>query len=113
MVVIEFKQSLSNSDLYEHRCLKNIKNLYKTAGKFQYQQQYKEMIEVEFVSTSEVFTNKSTTKPNPSVSTKNPSSRKSLHQFTETLDVKHKTAVWRFGAAKAKRKANKEGNVLW
>ena len=62
------------------------------------------------VSTPEVCTNKITMTPNPSVSTKNPSARKSPHQFTETLDVKHKTYFRRFGAAKAKRKATKKGN---
>ena len=45
--------------------------------------------------------------PNPSVSTKNPSARKSLFQFTYTLDVKHNTAVCRFGVAKEKREAIK------
>ena len=44
MVVIEVYQSLSNSDFYEPRFLENIKNLYKTAGKCEYQQQYKAMI---------------------------------------------------------------------
>ena len=29
IVIIGMNQSLSNSDLYEHRCLKNIKKLYK------------------------------------------------------------------------------------
>ena len=38
--------------------------------------------------------------PNPYVSTKNPSKRKSLHQFTEILDAKHKTYVCRFEAAR-------------
>ena len=47
-------------------------------------------------------------KPNPSVSTKNFSEGKSIRQFTDTLDVKHNTAVRRFGAAKAKRKAIKK-----
>ena len=40
MVSIGFDQSLSNSDLCEYRCLENINDLYKTAGKYDYQQQY-------------------------------------------------------------------------
>ena len=38
--------------------------------------------------------------PNPYVSNKNPSAIKSLRIVTETLDVKHNSAIWRFGAAK-------------
>ena len=60
------------------------------------------------VSKTEGCTNKIPMKPNPSVSTKNSSESKSLRQFTDTLDVKHNTAVRRFGAAKAKRKAIKK-----
>ena len=33
MVAIEVDQSLSNSALYEHKCMENTKKLYKTAGK--------------------------------------------------------------------------------
>ena len=47
------------------------------------------------------------------MSNKDPSERKPLRQFTEKLDVKPKTAVCRFGAAKAKHKAIKKYNVLW
>ena len=41
------------------------------------------------------------------------SARKLLHEFIETLDVKHNTVVWRFGAAKSKSKAIKKVNMLW
>ena len=60
------------------------------------------------VSTSESCTDNSPMTPNPSVSTKNPSARKSLYQFTETFYFKHKTSVRSFGAAKAKHKAIKK-----
>ena len=50
--------------------------------------------------------------PNPHVSNKTPSARKPLHKFTETLDVKYYSSVCKFGAAKAKRKAIKKGNML-
>ena len=52
MVTIEVYQSLSNSDLYEHRCMDNIKKLYKNAGKCDYQHQYKGIIEAATVSTT-------------------------------------------------------------
>ena len=52
------------------------------------------------VSTTEVCTDNILMTPNPSVSTKNIRARKSLQQFTETLNVKNKTAVCRFGASK-------------
>ena len=65
------------------------------------------------VSTPEGYTKNIPITPKPYVSTKNNSSRKSLPQFTEKLDVKHKTAVRRFGAAKAKRKAIKTCNMFW
>ena len=45
MVAIGIYQSLSNSDLYEHRCLENINKLYKNAGTCDYQQKYKSTIE--------------------------------------------------------------------
>ena len=40
MVTIGIDQSLINSVLYGHRCLENIKKLYKYYGKCDYQQQY-------------------------------------------------------------------------
>ena len=70
MVDIVFDQLLSNSDYYEHRCLENTKKLYKTAGKCDYEQQNKVMIEVEMVSTPEGCTNNSPMTPIPSASTK-------------------------------------------
>ena len=51
--------------------------------------------------------------PNNYEPTKNPSSRKSIRQFLESLDVKHKTYVSRLGTSKANRKANRTVNALW
>ena len=82
-----------------------IQKLYKTTSKCEDQQKYKEMIKAALFSTPEVITDNSTMKPNPYVSTNNSSAIQSLHQFTKTLDVNHKTAVWRFGTSKAKHKA--------
>ena len=107
MVAIWVDQSLSNSDFYEHVGLKNINNLYKTAGKCEDQQKYKTMFEAEMVSTPEGYNDNIPMTPNPSVSTNNHIARKSLRQFTETFYIKHKTVFCRFSADKSKRRAIK------
>ena len=56
MVTILIDQFLSNSDLYENECLENIEKLFKSSGKCNYQQQYKTIIELAIVSTTEIFT---------------------------------------------------------
>ena len=60
-------------------------------------------------STTEICTDKMLLTPNQYYPTKNPSAQKSLNQFLEGLDVKHKTAACRLGAAKKIR----SGNDLW
>ena len=65
------------------------------------------------VSTPEGCTNSSSMTPHPYVCTKKLSSIKYIFQFTETLYVKHRTAVCMFGASKEKCKAIKKENVLW
>ena len=70
------------------------------------------MIEEAMVSTPEVCTNNSPMTPNPYMSTKTTSARKALYQFTETLYVKKKTDVRRFGEAEENSKAIKKGNAL-
>ena len=49
MVIIAVDQNLSNSALYEHRCIEHIKKLYNYTGKCDYQQQNKEIIEYAMV----------------------------------------------------------------
>ena len=39
--------------MYEQRCLKNIKNIYQSAGTYYYQQQYKAILEASMVPTPE------------------------------------------------------------
>ena len=56
------------------------------------------------VSTPDGFTGNSPMSPRKSVTVKNTSARKSLCHFFEALDVKPKTSVCRFCAAKSKRK---------
>ena len=85
--------------MYKHIFLENIKKVYKSAVKFDDQQQYKAIIEAEMVSDPEVFTDNSPMSSSQSATVKNPSARKSLRHFSDTLEVKLKTAVRRFCAA--------------
>ena len=55
--------SLSNNAIYEHKCIENIKKIYKQAGKCDYQKQFKDIIEANMVSTPELFTNNSPISP--------------------------------------------------
>ena len=113
MVSIGVDQLLNKIDFYAHICMENINKLLKNRGKCDYQHQYKEIIESDMVSTPEGCTNNSTITLNPAMFTKSPIARKPLRQFSETLDVKHKTDVCKLGAAKVKHKSIKIGNVLW
>ena len=89
---ISIDQSLSNNDLYEHKCIQNINKLYKQSGKYENQQQLKYIIEAAMVSTPEGFNNNSPISPIKSTSVKKPSARKSLCLFTNIFDMKKKTA---------------------
>ena len=102
---------LSNSALYEHIFLENIKNLYKSAGKCADRKNYKAILEEYLLSTPEEIMENSPMSLNPSVSVKNPSAIKLLRQFYELLDVKQKTDILRLGAAKSEPKAFKTGNI--
>ena len=87
-ITIGINQSLSNNDLYEYKCLQKINKLYKHAGKYDNLQKFKYILEAAMISTPEVFT-------------------------TNILDVKEKTAIRRFRAAKSKRKEIKSGTTPW
>ena len=78
MVTIGVNQSLSNSRIYEHVCLENIKILYKNYGKCDDQQHYKAILESEMVSTSEGGTVNITIPSIQYVTVKKTSSRKPL-----------------------------------
>ena len=58
--------SLSKNAIYEHKCLEDIKNLYKKSGKCDKQQQLKDILEAAMVSNPEGFTNNSTIFPRTS-----------------------------------------------
>ena len=87
--------SLSNNSIYEHKCLKNTKILYKQAGKCDNQQQFKDILEATMVSNPELLIYNSpisSMKPTP---VKKPSARKSLCMFTNILDVNKKNSYCR------------------
>ena len=78
---------LSKNAIYEHKCIDNIKKLYKQSCKCDKQQQFKDILKSAMVSTSEGFTNNSPISPRTSSPVKKPSAQKSLCQFTNILDV--------------------------
>ena len=80
-------QYLRNNALYEHKCLENIKKLYKNVGKCDGEQQLKYIIEATVFSTPEVFNGNSPIYPMKSTPVKKPSDRKSLCLLTKILDV--------------------------
>ena len=112
MVTIGIDKLLSNIAMYDDRCLESINKLYTSSVKSDDQNQYKYILEVEMFSTPYIFTYKSPISPGTSMTVKNPSTIKSLHLFTEVLDVKRKTSVLWVGAAKSKRKAIISGSML-
>ena len=65
------------------------------------------------VNTSDGPNLNCTFSPSLSMTVKYLSTRKSLRQFYEVLDVKQKHSVLRLGAARSKRKAIRAGIVLW
>ena len=100
MVTIEVKQSLSTSEIYEHISQESIKKLCKSSGKCDNQQHYKAILGASMVSIPEGFTENIPMSPRQSVTVKNPSARKSLRKFLDTLEAKSKTAIRRFCATK-------------
>ena len=87
---IGIDQYLSNNAIYEHKCLKNIKKLYKQAGKCDDQQKFKDILEAAMVFTPKGITENSPIFPMTSTPFKKPSSQKSLCMFTNILELKKK-----------------------
>ena len=110
---IGIDQLLCNRYSLEQKCMNNIKNIYQHAGKSDYQQNLKDIIDAAMVSTTEVFTNNSPNVHMTSTQVKKPSARKSLCLFTNILDVNPKTEKFRIVAAEEKRRAMKVGNIQW
>ena len=90
---IGIDQSLINNAIFEHKCLQNIKKVYKHASKCDNQKQFKDILEVAMVSTPEGFTNNSPISPMTPTPVKKQSARKSLCLFNTIIDVKNKTAI--------------------
>ena len=99
MVTIGIDQSLIKSELYGHRCMENIKKLYKCSGKQDDKQQYKDIIEESMVYIPKGFNQKIPISTGLSITDKRTSARKSLRQFTEVLYVKQKNNFLRLCAA--------------
>ena len=113
MEIIGINKSLSNSALFEHTCLQNIKKLYKYARKCDNQKKFKDIIEAAMVSNSLGFTNKNPISPTTPKKVNKKSARKSLCIFTNILYVKNKTSICRVGGAKSKHKEIKAENTPW
>ena len=93
--------------LYKNISVLKNQKLYKQAGKCDNQQQFKDIIDSDMVSTPEGFTYKNPIYLITSTPFKKPSAQKALCMFTKTLEVKNKTSYRRFGASKSKHKAIK------
>ena len=106
-------QSLCNRSSFEHKCMNNIKKIYKHAGKCDDQQNLNDIIDAAMVYTPEGVTYNSHNAPITSTSVKKPSAGKSLSLFTNALDVKPKIAKRRIVAAKSKRKSMKVFTSQW
>ena len=92
---------------------KNINKLYKHSEKCYDQQQFKDIIEADIVSTPEGFTDNSPIFPMISTPVKKLSARKSLCLFNNILDMKKKTYTRRSGAPKSKHKEINPGTKPW
>ena len=92
MKAIRIDQSLCNRSSFEYKCMNNIKKIYQHAGKYDDQQNHKDIIDAAMVSTPEGVTYNSPNVPMTSRTVKKPSDGKSLFLFTNILDVLPKTA---------------------
>ena len=113
MKTIGIDQSSFARSSFEHRCMNNIKKIYQHAGKCDDQQNLKDILEADLLSTPEGFADNSPNVHMTSSPVKKPSARKSLCLFTNILDVKPKTKKRRIVDEKSKRRDMKVGNSLW
>ena len=82
------------------------KNIYQHGGKFDDQQNLKNIPDAAMVSTPEEVTDEITNVSMTSTPVKKPSIRKSLCLFTYILNIKEKTVKRRIGAAIYKTQSN-------
>ena len=76
MKIIGIDRSSFTRYSFEHRCLNNIKNIYRHAGKFDDQQNLKDILDSAILSPPEGFTHNSPNVPMTSTPVKKPSARK-------------------------------------
>ena len=76
MNTIGIDQSLCTRSYFEHKCMKNIKNIYQHAGKRDNQQNLKDILDAAMVLTPEVVTNNIPNVPTTSTQVNKPSARK-------------------------------------
>ena len=91
----------------------NTNKLYTSAGKCDYQLQFKLILEASMVSTPDIFIYNCPISPGPPMIVKKFSERKSLRLSTKVLGVKKKTSVCWEVSDKSKRKAIRAGIMLW
>ena len=89
------------------------KKIYQHAGKCDEQQNLKDILDSDMVSTPEVVIDNIPTIPMTSTPFKKPIAIISLCLFTNILDVRPKTAKDCIVAAKSKRRSIKVDNSLW
>ena len=106
-------QSSFTRSSFEYRSMNNIKKIYQHAGKWDDQQNLKDILEASLLSTTEGFTYNIPNVHMTSSPVKKLSARKSLCLFTNIWDVKPKTAKRRIVDVKSKSKVMKLGNSLW
>ena len=112
MKAIGIDRSSFTRSYFEHRCMNNIKKIYQYVGKCDDQQNLKDIIDADILSTPEGVIDNSPNVHMPSTPVKKPSSRKSLCLFTNILAVNPKTAKRCFVAAKSSPKDMKVCNSL-
>ena len=113
MKTIGMYQLSSTRSPFKHRCMNNTRKIYQHAGKYDYQQNLKYIIDADILSTPQGFIDDSPNVPMTSTPVKKPSASKSQCLFTNILDVKPKRAKRRFVDARSKRKFMKVGSNLW
>ena len=70
--IIGIDQSLSNNNIYDHKCLGNIKNYTNKMVSVENQKQFKDILEADMVSTPGGFTKNSPVSPMTSTPIKKP-----------------------------------------
>ena len=91
MTTIGIDQSSFTRSSFEHRCMNNSKKINRNAGKCDYQQNIKDIIDATILSTQEGVTYDSPNVPMTSTPVKKASAIKSLCRFTNILDIKPET----------------------